>query len=142
MSIAGDWYNEFGSHMHLTEDPSGGLTGTYVSGAGDAPGSYPLTGRRGVPAGSGVGTALGWTVAWQNEQGGAGSVTGWSGQYLPDRETISATWLLTRPSVAEGVWESTVIGQDVFRRTPFDADEVARHTGSGRPHSHPQTPAA
>ncbi|GAA4994214.1 hypothetical protein GCM10025734_24020 [Kitasatospora paranensis] len=49
MSIAGDWYNEFGSHMRLTEDPSGGLTGTYVSGAGHAAGSYPLTGRRGAP---------------------------------------------------------------------------------------------
>ncbi|GAA4994209.1 hypothetical protein GCM10025734_24010 [Kitasatospora paranensis] len=68
-------------------------------------------------------------------------MTSWSGQYLPDRETLSATWLLTRPSAADGVWESTVIGQDIFQRSPFSADDVAKHTGSGRPHSHPQSPA-
>jgi hypothetical protein len=34
MSVAGDWYNELGSHMRMTSDPLGGITGTYISATG------------------------------------------------------------------------------------------------------------
>ncbi|MEW1909925.1 avidin/streptavidin family protein [Kitasatospora sp. NPDC085895] len=137
MTIAGDWYNEFGSHMRLTDDTSGGLTGTYVSGAGHVAGPYELTGRHDAPAGPGRGTAVGWTVAWRNEQGDAGSVTSWSGQYLAGDETILATWLLTRSASAADVWESTVVGQDVFTRQAPAPEDVERHLRGRRPASHP-----
>ncbi|WP_431677840.1 avidin/streptavidin family protein [Kitasatospora sp. KL5] len=137
MTIAGDWYNEFGSHMRLTADESGGLTGTYVSSAGHVAGPYDLTGRQDTPARPGHGTAVGWTVAWRNEQGDAGSVTSWSGQYLDGDDTILATWLLTRSAAASDVWESTVVGQDVFTRRAPSSEEVERHLRGRRPASHP-----
>ncbi|MFB7667733.1 avidin/streptavidin family protein [Kitasatospora sp. NPDC056138] len=125
MSIAGDWYNEFGSHMHLTADPSGGISGTYTSGAGHVAGQYELTGRCHASGQSGHGAAVGWTVAWHNQQSAPDSVTSWSGQYFEDRERIFATWLLTRPSQAPDVWEATTVGQDVFTR-----DRPTAATGS------------
>jgi hypothetical protein len=116
MSIAGDWFNEFGSHMHLTADPSGGISGTYTSGTGRAAGQYEVTGRCHPSGPPGRGAAVGWTVAWHNRQRDPDSVTSWSGQYFEDRERIFATWLLTRPSSAADVWEATAVGQDVFTR--------------------------
>ncbi|MDH6126357.1 avidin/streptavidin family protein [Kitasatospora sp. GP82] len=116
MSIAGDWYNEFGSHMHLTAEPSGGISGTYTSGTGHAVGRYVVTGRYHASGQTGQGAAVGWTVAWHNQQSDAGSVTSWTGQYFENEERILATWLLTRPATAADVWEATTVGQDVFTR--------------------------
>ncbi|WP_405013995.1 avidin/streptavidin family protein [Kitasatospora sp. NBC_01539] len=137
MTIAGDWYNEFGSHMHLTADPSGALTGTYESGAGHVAGPYELTGRHDGPVAPGRGAAVGWTVAWRNHGGDAGSVTSWSGQHLEEDGTILATWLLTRSAAADDVWESTVVGQDVFTRHAPGPEDVERHLRGRRPSSHP-----
>ncbi|MGQ4420579.1 avidin/streptavidin family protein [Streptomyces sp. SAS_269] len=64
MSIAGEWYNEFGSHVHLEVDPEGTVSGHYVTAVGHAPGTYILTGRHDGPKSPGNGIALGWTVAW------------------------------------------------------------------------------
>ncbi|GAA4840818.1 avidin/streptavidin family protein [Kitasatospora terrestris] len=117
MGIAGDWYSEQGSHMHLETDPSGGVTGTYTSALGRAAGTYPLVGRFDPLREAGRGTAIGWTVAWRNEDADAGSVTSWSGEYRAgDQERITAGWLLTRSADAPDSWESTMVGQDTFTR--------------------------
>jgi hypothetical protein len=134
MSISGDWYNEIGSHMRITADPTGGVRGTYVSAAGHAVGTYPLVGRfdaAGVPE---HGIPLGWTVAWRNGRTDAGSVTSWSGQYYEDGgERICATWLLTASATAANTWEATAVGQDVYTRRPPSPEQAAqrlRHTGT------------
>jgi hypothetical protein len=101
MSISGDWYNEIGSHMRISTDPTGCLRGTYVSAAGHAVGTYPLAGRCDATAVPEHGTPLGWTAAWRNGRTDAGSVTSWSGQYYDDgEERIYATWLLTASATA------------------------------------------
>lgn len=139
MTIAGDWYNEFGSHMRLDTDPSGGITGMYVSAAGHASGRYVLVGRYDMPAGTGYSTALGWTVAWRNEDNDADSVTSWNGVYQDDgEERILATWLLTRSATAPDVWESTMVGQDVFTREVPSREQVERWRRLGKPTPHPQ----
>lgn len=139
MNLAGDWYSELGSHMRLTTDPSGAITGTYTSAMGQASGQYPVVGRFDQPPQADHGTAVGWTVAWHNDQSDAGSVTSWSGQYQAEgTERISATWLLTRSAIAPDTWESTVVGHDLFTREAPDPTEAeARRTG--RPTPHPQT---
>ncbi|MFJ1755921.1 avidin/streptavidin family protein [Kitasatospora sp. NPDC088134] len=130
MGITGDWYSELGSHMRLMAGPDGSLTGTYVSATGRASGRYPLVGRLAPPREAGHGTAVGWTVAWLNDSGDAGSVTSWSGQYQEGEvERISAAWLLTRSAEAPDAWESTVVGHDLFVRQepdPARLEEVRR----------------
>lgn len=140
MTIAGDWYNELGSHMQVTLDPYGGLTGTYVSATGQAAGRYALVGRYDRQAGEGLGTAVGWTVAWRNERHDADSVTSWNGQYheAAGEERISTTWLLTTASALPDAWDATTVGQDVFTRRAPDPQWVQRHLELGKPASHPR----
>ncbi|MEV0738288.1 avidin/streptavidin family protein [Streptomyces sp. NPDC050549] len=134
MGISGDWYNEIGSHMRVTLDPGGCVTGTYVSAAGHAVGTYPLVGRCEAAADPEHGTPLGWTVVWRNGRTDAGSVTSWSGQYYDDGpERICATWLLTASATAANTWEATAVGQDVFTREPPSPEQTGqrlRHTGT------------
>lgn len=130
MTIGGDWYNEVGSHMRITVDPTGGIRGSYASAKGHATGTYPLVGRYDTAALPDHGTTVGWTVAWHNASTDAGSVTSWSGQYYgdggsdsssggsdEDGERICVTWLLTASANAANTWEATAVGQDVFTRT-------------------------
>jgi hypothetical protein len=139
MTITGDWYNELGSHMRLTAEPRGGITGSYVSAAGHAPGPYVLVGRHDPPALADHGTALGWTVAWRNDDNDAGCVTSWNGLYYDDAEQIRATWLLTASATQPNAWEATSVGQDVFTREIPDPDRIAHHLQQGKRPSHPQT---
>ncbi|MEV4557821.1 avidin/streptavidin family protein [Kitasatospora sp. NPDC049285] len=138
MGITGDWYSELGSHMRLVAGPDGALTGTYLSATGRASGTYPLVGRIDPPRESGHGTAVGWAVAWQNENSDAGSVTAWSGQYQESEvERISATWLLTRSAEAPDAWESTVVGHDLFTRRAPDPARLEELRRTARPLPHP-----
>jgi hypothetical protein len=118
MTIAGDWYSDLGSHMQLSTDASGGITGSYLPAAGHLTGRYLLVGRYDPIAEPEQGTAVGWTVVWRNAHGNAHSVTNWSGQYFDHgEERIRATWLLAMSAPADDTWKSTVVGQDVFTRT-------------------------
>ncbi|MFI6402294.1 avidin/streptavidin family protein [Streptomyces sp. NPDC050548] len=134
MSISGDWYNEFGSHLRITADPNGSIRGTYISATGHAVGAYPLVGRYDTAAVADHGTPLGWTVAWRNGRTDAGSVTSWNGQYHEDGgERIYVTWLLTASAIAANAWEATAVGQDVFTREPpsaEQAEQLLRHAGA------------
>jgi len=139
MSISGDWYNEIGSHMRVTADPSGCIRGTYASATGHAAGTYPLVGRCEAAADPDHGTPLGWTVVRRNGRTDAESVTSWSGQYYYDdgQERICATWLLMASATAAKTWEATAVGQDVFTREPLAPERTGqrlRHTGTA---SHP-----
>ncbi|WP_406404537.1 avidin/streptavidin family protein [Streptomyces sp. NBC_00879] len=139
MSIAGDWYNEFGSHMEITPGPSGEITGTFASNTGLAAGEYALVGRYDTLERADHGTAIGWTVAWRNERHNANCVTSWSGLCFADDDTdrICATWLLTTSATTSDAWESTTVGWDVFTREspgPGRIEDTVRSTG---PTSHP-----
>jgi len=143
MSIAGDWYNEFGSRMELAPDPSGDLTGTFASGTGHANGDYALVGRYDTLERAEHGTAVGWTVAWHNERNNADCVTSWSGLYFDDgnAERICATWLLTTSRTASDAWESTTVGRDVFTREPPGPERIEGTVRSAVPASHPTAAA-
>ncbi|MEV4612461.1 avidin/streptavidin family protein [Kitasatospora sp. NPDC049258] len=116
MSIAGDWYNQFGSHMQLAVEPSGSVSGVYTSGTGHVVGSFEIAGRCRPAGRPELGSAVGWTVAWHNQETDEGSVTSWSGQYFEREQRIAAMWLLTRPASTADAWEATMVGQDVFTR--------------------------
>ncbi|MFE7172373.1 avidin/streptavidin family protein [Streptomyces sp. NPDC057616] len=139
MSITGDWYNEFGSFMRITADPTGCIRGTYVSGAGHAVGAYPLVGRYETAALPDHGTPLGWTVAWRNARTDACSVTSWNGQYYADgEERLCVTWLLTASAAEANTWEATAVGQDVFTRRAPTRAEAERRLRHAEATSHPR----
>jgi len=139
MAIDGTWYNELGSTMTITTSPEGTVAGQYVSLVGDAPGSYDLVGRfdsQQVPGE--VGTTVGWSVAWQNETTDVHSVTVWAGQYFDGgSERIMTTWLLDMQTSPENLWESTVVGQDMFGRIQPTPQEVQNKLRLGAAASHP-----
>ncbi|MCQ4083885.1 avidin/streptavidin family protein [Streptomyces sp. RB6PN25] len=142
MNVAGDWYNELGSHMRMTTDPLGGIIGTYVSATGHSAGPYALVGRYETTTRPGYGTVLGWTVAWHNDRSDAESVTSWNGMYLDDGgdERIYATWLLTTVATETNAWECTTVGQDTFTRQVPELDQAALHIRLGtlsEPADHP-----
>ncbi|GAA2662547.1 MULTISPECIES: avidin/streptavidin family protein [Actinosynnema] len=140
MGIGGTWHNELGSTLVIAVDEDGNVTGEYTSAVGEAAGSYPLLGRCNNPVDAVHGAAIGWTVSWVNDVVDAHSVTTWSGQHFeagPDPERITASWLLTSETTTAEVWESTVVGQDLFTRVPPDAGAVARLLRMGARSSHP-----
>ncbi|WP_018681818.1 avidin/streptavidin family protein [Actinokineospora enzanensis] len=140
MSIDGVWYNELQSKMTLNTQPDGlQIVGTYQSVVGDAPDEYQLVGRvndsRVVTR---YGSAVGWTVAWVNGTHDSDSVTTWSGQYFQiDEERLTTTWLLTVQTTPANLWESTMVGFDVFTRTRPSDEEVERRLALGHRSSHP-----
>jgi hypothetical protein len=126
MALDGDWYNELKSKMVLSVTGAG-ITGTYHTAVGNATGVYDLVGRIDSKAGSSRGIAF--VVSWENTYGNSESVTAWSGEVQVDGqdERILTTWLLTMETDPANNWESTIVGQDVFTRTPpSDADVKAR----------------
>ncbi|WP_157767892.1 avidin/streptavidin family protein [Actinosynnema pretiosum] len=109
-------------------------------GVGEAAGSYPLLGRCDNPVDAAHGAAIGWTASWVNDVVDAHSATTRSGQHFeagPDPERITASWLLTSETTTAEVWESTVVGQDLFTRVRPDAGDVARLLRMGARSSHP-----
>ena len=138
MSIAGTWFNELGSEMELTIDDKGSISGHYISKVGEAKGQYILVGRYDLKPAADHGTALGWSVSWLNDQLDANSVTSWSGQYLAvDEERIVTLWLLATETLPADLWESTLVGQDIFTRTAPSTEQVERRLRIGAASSHP-----
>ena len=114
--LNGSWQNELGSVMTLADDGQGGLTGTYVTAAGQYQGvPFPLVGRYDTqpdPASNVM--AIGWTVAWVAGSANAHSVTTWSGQLHGDTGVLVAMWLLTSETTQQDAWADTLVGQDTF----------------------------
>jgi avidin family protein len=135
MDITGTWYNELGSKMVIEEVSEGGFYGTYhttVSASKPpAEGVYVLSGRLTDEMADGS-QAIGFVVAWQNAYGDRGSVTAWSGelQGSADGVVLRTTWLLTSSTKPDDDWKSTLIGTDVFTRTP---PEVVANTAPSHP---------
>ena len=135
MSLSGTWYNELGSEMNLTIK-EGLVTGTYHTAVGDAKGIYFLAGR--ADATSDKTPNIGFVVSWQNQYANAESVTSWSGQYQinNEEEVINTFWLLTMETDPKLNWRSTLVGNDIFKRTKPSPAEIEAKLGIG-PASHP-----
>jgi Avidin family len=117
MSLSGEWINELGSRMKLEADEGGYLVGTYHTQVGNAEGVYALVGAYDKDGGHGS-QSLAFCVSWKNDDLNSHSATAWAGQFQRDKDgdVIRTTWLLTRETDNPDDWESTNVGQDVYRR--------------------------
>ena len=134
MPLDGRWYNELGSEMNL-EVKDGLVTGTYHTAVGNETKTRPLAGRADVT--NDTTPNVGWVVSW-GDKDYAESVTSWSGQLqnIRGQEVITTFWLLTAETTPDNNWRSTLIGQDVFKRTRPTQEEIDARLGIGPP-SHP-----
>jgi Avidin family len=116
MSLSGEWVNELGSRMRLNADAKGALQGTYHTQVGSAEGVYPLVGSYDADGANGS-QSLTFCVTWRNNELNSHSATAWAGQLQHDDQgdVIVTTWLLTRETDRIDDWESTMVGQDVYR---------------------------
>lgn len=139
MPLDGTWYNELGSTMTIQTNGNQ-IRGTYQTAVGNAQGPFLLVG---LFVAADASPALGFVVAWQNANGNAHSATAWSGQYQNwnGDEAILTTWLLTGETLPDANWASTLVGQDVFKRTPPSPEEVEAALAR-RPPSHPVSAGA
>ena len=117
MQLAGIWYNQFGSKMELTVN-QGKISGWYETRVGSGTGRYELAGR--TDTNNDSAQNVGWVISWENEKGNLDSLTAWSGelQLIGAEEIISTTWLLTIEKAPRANWKSTLVGKDIFTRTP------------------------
>jgi hypothetical protein len=121
MALNGTWYNELGSTMTLVYQTQGPqLTGTYQSGVGTS-GQFSLVGSYDPNN-----NTLGVVVTWNNGTVERNSTTTWCGQYFNNSgtEVLLTTWLLCETTAETDTWESTLVGQDQFFRTPPSAAEI------------------
>jgi hypothetical protein len=110
--LSGTWKNELGSIMRLWTS-SGQLTGVYESTVGEAKYTYPLVGAYNRDNNT---TTVAFVVAWVNGGfGDSNSATAWSGQ-LSEDGTIHTTWMLTKLTDLANLWQSTIVGTNVFVR--------------------------
>jgi avidin family protein len=134
MSIAGDWWNEFGSRVTIeldTNDPRQ-ITGTYRTNVGRAQQRvYPLVGR--CDSANLDDQVVSWVVVWDppdppvpGESAQKPSATAWVGQYHVVRgvEFLTTSWLLTRMTAARDDWEATRVNTDVFFRQAPTAEMI------------------
>lgn len=138
MSLSGEWINELGSRMRLDATEDGHLSGSYHTQVGDAEGIYRLVGTYDV-AGAGGSQSLAFCVSWQNDDLNSHSGTAWAGQFQTDEQgdVITTTWLLTRETGQADDWESTNVGQDVFRRVLEGKQWKSARRGSSHPSREP-----
>jgi hypothetical protein len=117
MGLSGEWINELGSRMKLDARRDGALHGTYHTQVGDAEGIYQLVGAYDTQGEDGS-QSLAFCVSWRNDKLNSHSATAWAGQFQRDSDgdVIRTTWLLTRETDEPSDWESTNVGQDVYRR--------------------------
>ena len=116
-SVAGMWKNELGSQMYLEDPKEKFFDGWYNSSVGHALGTYELAGFIGNTRKTGV--CVCWGVVWQNDVLDTNSATTWNGEY--DGKLIRATWLLR---TSNNAWNSTIFGQDVFRRFALRNEQI------------------
>jgi hypothetical protein len=128
MSVTGDWYNELHSKMVLKEN-GGQITGKYhtaVDAGKCTKGDYDLVGQIDTVATDN--RVIAFVVLWRNADTDCKAITAWSGEVQKDETTkedvIVATWLLTMETNPNDDWKSTLVGRDVFTRTPPLADTL------------------
>jgi len=136
--LDGIWWNELGSKMKLVTNPDGSLEGWYQSAVG-VESQFVLVGRFDTNPHPDEGRSLGWTVTWRNAPDrNKHSTTTWSAQYFDSPPRILSQWLLTRSTKTQDVWESTIVGRDVFHRhTPTAESKLKAHQYNAGSHFPP-----
>ncbi len=121
-NLGGTWYSEHGSRLDLTIQRNGTIEGTYQPALGGAPGRFRLVGMVDSAAHNGS-LSFGFVVSWNNEHINQHSTSVWSGQLqeIDGEEVLVATWLLTRETSPCDDWAATMVGSDMFYRTPVEA---------------------
>ena len=109
-SLSGTWRNELNSTMTLKPCDGGLFSGWYTSGVGHAEGEYFLSGVC-----DSDGNSVAFAISWYNDDRNAHSATAWSGHLVGD--SLYTTWTLSKGvSSAQDLWESTLVGTDIFRK--------------------------
>jgi hypothetical protein len=103
------WTNQRGSILHIDKvDSAGPITGYYINRAENfncKDTRYPVTGWI-------YGTAITFTVKWENTKESCNSITAWTGFYYQGK--ITTLWQLV-PDKAEST-KQIIQGEDVFKR--------------------------
>nr|7OUQ_A Chain A, wilavidin [Gammaproteobacteria bacterium]7OUQ_B Chain B, wilavidin [Gammaproteobacteria bacterium]7OUR_A Chain A, wilavidin [Gammaproteobacteria bacterium]7OUR_B Chain B, wilavidin [Gammaproteobacteria bacterium]7OUR_C Chain C, wilavidin [Gammaproteobacteria bacterium]7OUR_D Chain D, wilavidin [Gammaproteobacteria bacterium]7OUR_E Chain E, wilavidin [Gammaproteobacteria bacterium]7OUR_F Chain F, wilavidin [Gammaproteobacteria bacterium] len=102
------WTNQSGSTLYIQSvDPSGSLSGYYINraaGYGCQNTPYPVTGWV-------YGTAITFTVLWENATESCNSITAWTGFYYQGQ--ITTLWqLVINGSTSTG---QIISGEDIFK---------------------------
>lgn len=141
-NLAGTWYNELGSKIELVVRNDGTIEGVYEVVPGGVVNIYKAVGAADMSAFEGN-RSFGFVVSWNNNYQNQHSITAWSGQYrrIDGEEVLTATWLLTRETRPQDGWASTLVGSDVFKRTPPSISDVNRKQQYA-PSAHPVTPVS
>ncbi|XP_038643460.1 avidin-like [Scyliorhinus canicula] len=123
-SLAGYWTNKLGSHMRITVNDSGFITGRYkskVSASGEVARGDIVGYQQDITQ-----PTFGFVVKWATAP--ADSVTVWAGQYYNGggKEQLKTMWLLREHDpAANDNWDATLVGMDVFTRAvPAECEDL------------------
>jgi len=121
MQLAGVWENAHGSIMEITVD-DGRIEGRYNSHTGET-GTYRVVGLADPEPGGGSQT-FAFVVCWRPLDGQSVEPAGhWVSafvgqlQMIGEEETLTTTWLLTKPTPPEENWTSLLVDKSIFKRT-------------------------
>lgn len=118
--LTGDWVNQNGSTLTLTDAGDGRLAGTFCSRKGRAASGkfYPVTGVQ-------SGELVTFSIVWQDDDADLHAITSFSGRYVHRPvEAIHTVWVLSRQFEDEaqqkptGAWNAFLTNADVFTRPP------------------------
>ena len=120
MQLAGTWENEHGSIMEIGVE-EGRIEGLYKSHTGET-GTYRVVGLA-DPSPGDESQTFAFVVCWrpldgQPVESGGHWVSAFVGQLqiIDGEETLSTTWLLTKPTSPEENWTSMLVDQSIFKR--------------------------
>ena len=121
MHLAGIWENEHGSIMEIAVE-DGRIEGLYTSHTGES-GTYRVVGLA-DPEPNAKSQTFAFVVCWRPLDGhavdsGGHWVSAFVGQLqsIDGEETLTTTWLLTKPTLPEENWTSMLVDKSIFKRT-------------------------
>ncbi|WP_409975459.1 MULTISPECIES: avidin/streptavidin family protein [Xanthomonas translucens group] len=112
----GAWENQLGSTLTITAvQPSGQLSGTYVSPSGTTGSVYPLIGWFASPVAGSTAPSKLPAITFSVQWGSYGSLTAWTGTCDASGgvPTITTVWHLAR-TASQYSWDHMLTNSDVF----------------------------
>ncbi|ALS96033.1 avidin/streptavidin family protein [Xanthomonas oryzae] len=112
----GEWKNQLGSTLTITAvQPSGLLSGTYISPSGTTGSVYPLVGWFANPVAGSTALSKLPAITFSVQWGNYGSMTAWTGTCDASGgvPTITTVWHLVR-TASQYAWDHMLTNSDVF----------------------------